>query len=427
MAGALFTSLWKPGSGARYTWYGAQWSAFQSKLQQLSQSGYELQSATVSLGSQAPEWTGVWRSGGRQEQSAGEMSWDQLIQADNNFRSRNAYPRVIRSSSGATTTWSGIWSSGPASWISPPAAWTDFWTTWLSQHANGRHLSDIDTCLLQGKRYWTGLWEQRAGDQFIWSGVTWDDFLDKHRDLTASNYGLDIVQSYDDVGVRKWVGVWGENSPVGALVADQTEEQFWAEWQRQVGLGRRLSYLQCWRGAGFATVGRLSHRLRLHIRTVSVPDLPVQEMIDRMREVYEKAGIEIEVASVQSLDLGGQLDVDVGPCSATSLTAEQSSVFSHRDGITSSDIAIYFVRTTIPPYNGCAAHPAASPGVILSSYASPWTLAHEVGHVLGLDHVYDIRRLMTSQGTANIVDPPPDLADNEIEIMTGSTVVIAVA
>ena len=57
---------------------------------------------------------------------------------------------------------------------------------------------------------------------------------------------------------------------------------------------------------------------------------------------------------------------------------------------------------------------------MIASYASEWTLAHEIGHVLGLFHVNDNHRLMTGLGTANIVDPPPDLVVSEIAAMAAS-------
>ena len=58
--------------------------------------------------------------------------------------------------------------------------------------------------------------------------------------------------------------------------------------------------------------------------------------------------------------------------------------FANRDGAGGNDVVVYFVRSTVPPFNGCAAHPAGRPGAVVARGASQWTLAHEVGHVLGL-------------------------------------------
>jgi hypothetical protein len=81
---------------------------------------------------------------------------------------------------------------------------------------------------------------------------------------------------------------------------------------------------------------------------------------------------------------------------------------------------VYFVRSTVPPFNGCAAHPAGKPGAAVVQTATQWTFGHEVGHVLGLFHVNKNDRLMTGNGTANITNPPPDLVAAEMTTMTNS-------
>ena len=57
---------------------------------------------------------------------------------------------------------------------------------------------------------------------------------------------------------------------------------------------------------------------------------------------------------------------------------------------------------------------------VTASYCSKYTMAHEVGHVLGLAHVSDNNRLMTGLGTDNITNPPPDLLASEITTMLAS-------
>lgn len=81
---------------------------------------------------------------------------------------------------------------------------------------------------------------------------------------------------------------------------------------------------------------------------------------------------------------------------------------------------VYLVRSTVPPLNGCAAFPAGRPSAAVVSGASAWTLAHEVGHVLGLPHVNDNNRLMTGNGTDNITNPPADIISSEASTMTAS-------
>jgi hypothetical protein len=89
-------------------------------------------------------------------------------------------------------------------------------------------------------------------------------------------------------------------------------------------------------------------------------------------------------------------------------------------------VAVYFVRSTIDPLNGCASHPPGQPGVVITSGASQWTMAHEIGHVLLLTHVSDMDRLMTGAGTFGITNPPPDLIASEIATMNSSSLTISV-
>jgi hypothetical protein len=97
-----------------------------------------------------------------------------------------------------------------------------------------------------------------------------------------------------------------------------------------------------------------------------------------------------------------------------SVTAEQTQLFGNRNNVWGSDVVVYFVRSTVPVYNGCAAFPAGQPGAVVAQIATVWTMGHEVGHVLGLAHVNDNNRLMTGNGTANITNPPPDLVPQEV-------------
>jgi hypothetical protein len=143
-------------------------------------------------------------------------------------------------------------------------------------------------------------------------------------------------------------------------------------------------------------------------------------MLANMRVTYATAQIGVKYVSFETLNLPALNDLDVGGCTAGSATAEQIALFANRNNVTGTDVVVYFVRSTQPPFNGCAAHPAGRPGAAVASGASAWTLAHEVGHVLGLSHVNDNNRLMTGNGTDNITNPPPDLVAAESATMLAS-------
>jgi hypothetical protein len=134
---------------------------------------------------------------------------------------------------------------------------------------------------------------------------------------------------------------------------------------------------------------------------------------------------EIRVFRGTTEDLSGNtalahlVNVDVGDCRGDT-TGEQEDLFANRNNVGDGDLVVYVVQATNPPLNGCATHPDERPGAVVAQGATQWTLAHEVGHVLDLDHVDDNNRLMTGNGTAKITNPPPDLSGDEVGTMLES-------
>ena len=140
--------------------------------------------------------------------------------------------------------------------------------------------------------------------------------------------------------------------------------------------------------------------VRLHTKVLSNPtSFTVTQMVQAMQQVYHAYGIQVIWASNETLNLPALNDLDVGACTMGNTTAEQNQLFANRNNVGANDVAVYFVRSTQPAYNGCAAHPANRPSAAVASIASSWTLGHEVGHVLGLPHVNNNNRLMTGNGT----------------------------
>jgi len=164
----------------------------------------------------------------------------------------------------------------------------------------------------------------------------------------------------------------------------------------------------------------------VHFKVLTTPTVPINTMVDSMRDVYASAGINVRVGSTETLNLPALNDVDVGACLMGQTTAEQNTLFANRNNVGMNDVAVYFVRSTVPPFNGCAAHPAGRPSAVVAQGATRWTLGHEVGHVLGLAHVNNNDRLMTGNGTANITNPPPDLVATEVATMVASPLTVDV-
>jgi hypothetical protein len=160
--------------------------------------------------------------------------------------------------------------------------------------------------------------------------------------------------------------------------------------------------------------------IRLHVKILTSPSISIDSMITSMQSVYETVGIRVHRASTENLNLPSLNDLDVGSCTLGSVTSEQTQLFGNRNNVGPNDVVVYFVRSTVPPFNGCASHPNDRAGAVVAQGATIWTLAHEVGHDLGLLHVNDNNRLMTGNGTGNITNPPPDLISEEVNTMRKS-------
>src|SRR5690606_26985037 len=140
-----------------------------------------------------------------------------------------------------------------------------------------------------------------------------------------------------------------------------------------------------------------------------------------MQEVYAMAGIRVDCASTENLTIPLLNDIDVGGCTMGTVLLEQTILFAQRNIVGRTDVVVYYVRSTVPVHDGCAAHPSGRPGCVVVRSASRCTLGHEFGHVLGIHHANDNNRLMTGNGTFNITNPPPNLTSGETSTMRNSS------
>lgn len=286
-----------------------------------------------------------------------------------------------------------------------------------------------------GSIYWspsTGAWEVHGSIRGKYSALGWErSFLGYP--LTNETTTPDGIGRYNHfqggsiywspgTGARevhgsireKWSSLGWERSALGYPISDE---------QVVFGGDGRISHFQHGSIYWSATAGArvLRERVRVHVKTLETPvSFTLNEQFAAMQEVYAMAGIQVDWATTENLVLAALNDVDVGGCTMGSVTAEQVTLFGNRNFVGVDDMVVYYVRSTVPAYNGCAAHPAGRPGAVVVRSASRWTLGHELGHVLGLSHVSLSDRLMTGLGTFGITNPPPDLIASEVTTMIAS-------
>jgi hypothetical protein len=181
-----------------------------------------------------------------------------------------------------------------------------------------------------------------------------------------------------------------------------------------------------------------THRVKLHFRSLSLTEVPMAYQEANCRMVYAKYGIYIDVLSGMSMMLTEDElklfdEVDVGECVDNKLSTELGDL--HKiglQGVGSNEIVVYFAPKLKDdkhkPLNGCAAINSDRPALVVSATSTPWTLGHELGHVLleafSPVHSTDTANIMF-KSTASITSFPPDLDADQLKAIKASKYITA--
>ena len=182
-----------------------------------------------------------------------------------------------------------------------------------------------------------------------------------------------------------------------------------------------------------------NNRVRLHVKIVSasLPSGLIDRSVATMKRLFSTAGFLVDLVSTEDLSADPAVmpfaTVNVGGCTGGKHTSAQAALFANVNGVMRGDVVAYFVTATTPTaLNGCATFPQGFPGCVVTSIASDFTLAHEIGHVMGLNHLAGEvcsatppTALMTGCGTGSIVTANPTLSAAEVNQMLRSPVALA--
>jgi hypothetical protein len=189
-----------------------------------------------------------------------------------------------------------------------------------------------------------------------------------------------------------------------------------------------------------------NRHIKIHIKVIYplwfTPPIgsSIDAMIFQMRSLYASVGIAVVIKSYEILNIPYHYAVDVDDCQSGWLedtSDEQNDLFYNNTNFVSfiddsnvygedynpftKEIVIFFVRLLDEedgkPLSGCALSPLTDRGAVIALGASVWTLAHEVGHDLGLGHVNNSNRLMFPGTRTNL---PPNLTSQEVAKMKNS-------
>ncbi len=165
-----------------------------------------------------------------------------------------------------------------------------------------------------------------------------------------------------------------------------------------------------------------ANTVRLHLKVFEEPVVPIEAMLANAKALLGLHNIDlIEVSRETFTDLDEIARFRTLAVDPNVPTDDQTALFNFRGDAEPDDLVIYFVRTIVPTQAGCAMHPPDKPGAIVAAaFANIWTLAHQIGHVLGLDHVDGINRLMTRRSASTIEAAVPEIIESEVTTMMDS-------
>ncbi len=172
---------------------------------------------------------------------------------------------------------------------------------------------------------------------------------------------------------------------------------------------------------------RFTHRINLHFRSLSLTDIPFDQLMSNAAQAYAQYGVEARFASGQSLglspDQARRFSVVGQNCDWVMDSGEFAELHKLGTPVPNTDIAVFIVNQFQErDDDGCAGHARNLPACAVTHNCMQWTVPHEVGHVLLTStfvpvHTVSPRNLMFA---GNWTVSPPTLTEKQLAKMRSS-------
>ena len=429
----LYSGIWTQELNEHQVFTNASLDNFKSRWRQNQKSGLNLESLDVAASENGLRWAGVFA---RNKDVGTDFQADLTLNdlKKTNKRKGQVMRCLTSYRSGSDTLYAASWMSGDESWcVDGDLTQEEFVTQIRERRANKEYLFDFQTNMTPAGRRWTGLWRTVADAGF--EDRVWLDGDRKYliaKNLTFRQQGLrpTRLRSYRANGRTRFVAVWHKSSESRLLFTDMNFNELRERKQsldNQMQLtdldARSISVSED--GSQDGTAG---DTVRIHIRFAQRPPQSIDKLAQLAKDVFAtRARINVTVASIDELPSSFRY-VQLNKCQGrTSLSPQQSALLNMREGFAPNDIGVYLAGTlsdSIGLLRGCATEQLG--GIILNATGmSHWTMAHEIGHILGLHHVPSDRNLMY-RNTDSIVmaSSTPELTQDQIGIAKKSRFVL---
>ncbi len=284
-----------------------------------------------------------------------------------------------------------------------------------------------------GRPFWTGRFSRTDRDEVLfyypgddnwWLGTVLNGHLTWALAGNTAGFGHGIND-----GRPFWIGDFDGSGRQEVLFYYPGDGNWW--------LGTFTGTQLTWGFAG--NTGRpCSQSVVVHFKSLLPITDGVNTFIDSqflaMHDLFSTGGIAIYRGTTEDLSGNAALvslrDLSVGACLLGQLTVDQNALYQNRNNVRKNELVVYVVQTLIGGagnFVGCAGHPNGQPGAAVVQSNATWLVAHEVGHVLGLQHVVETAStnsdclMWPSTGWTNV---PPDLAPSEFTTMRDSAFTI---